>query len=300
MKILVLGGSYFLGRVFVMQTGKEHDITVVNRGTYSMENFGARQITGDRRDKTLWRNCTENYDVLVDFCGYQKGDISTVLNNIEGNIKQYIFISTVDVYAHGGFHLNCENDFLEKRMISGDAGAYIKGKIDLEQELIVECSKRNIYYTILRPSILYGPFNYAPRESLYIQMLVQNHILPNIKDAAGKFQFVYVKDVAEAIIKCLLNAKAYSQIYNICDDMISDYTLFFEELKKASDGNFKEVFMTVHEAIAQNIPLPFPLTEAETVLCDNQKSKNELEMHYTKLSEGMVKTYQAFKRVFTH
>lgn len=47
MKILVIGGSYFYGRVFVMQAVKEHDITVLNRGTYSMENLGVKQIKGD-------------------------------------------------------------------------------------------------------------------------------------------------------------------------------------------------------------------------------------------------------------
>ena len=31
MKLLVIGGSYFLGRVFVTQAAGEHDITVVNQ-----------------------------------------------------------------------------------------------------------------------------------------------------------------------------------------------------------------------------------------------------------------------------
>ena len=55
MKILVIGGSYFLGRVFVMQAAGVHEITLVNRGTYSMEEWGVRQIRGDRRDKALWQ-----------------------------------------------------------------------------------------------------------------------------------------------------------------------------------------------------------------------------------------------------
>ena len=76
MKILVLGGSYFFGRVFVMEAAKEHDITVVNRGTYSMEAFGVTQLKGDRKDTDFLKTITGDYDVLVDFCGYQKGDVS--------------------------------------------------------------------------------------------------------------------------------------------------------------------------------------------------------------------------------
>ena len=47
MKLLVIGGSYFYGRVFVMEAAKAHEITVWNRGTYSMEAFGVRQIRAD-------------------------------------------------------------------------------------------------------------------------------------------------------------------------------------------------------------------------------------------------------------
>jgi len=302
MKVLVLGGSYFYGRVFVMQAAKEHEITVVNRGTYSMESFGVKQIIGNRKDAALWKNCREDYDVLVDFCGYNSGDIKTVLDNLAGNINQYLFISTVDVYergkAFGEEALKGENTPYEKRTFAGEAGSYIAGKVALEQELVAECGKRGIAYTVLRPAVLYGPFNYAPRESVYIQMLVQNHILPQITDAAGKFQFVYVKDAALAAEKCLLNADAYGQAYNLCGDAILDYNIFFQALEKAADVPFEVIPMTAEQALAQNIPLPFPLTREETELYSNEKSKAELKLCYTELAEGMLKTYRAFKNVY--
>ncbi len=298
MKILVLGGSYFYGRVFVMQASSEHTITVVNRGTYSMKDFGVSQLIGDRKDINLWKNCTEDYDVIVDFCGYNKGDIKIVLDNISGRVQQYIFISTVDVYERGHKILMDEKGPLEKRSIPGEAGNYIIGKIELEKELIFECVKRKISYTILRPAILYGPYNYAPREALYIQMLVQNHILPYIKDATGKFQFVYIKDAADIIIKCLLNTNSFNQIYNVCDDMILDYHMFVNQLKEIADVEYEIIPMTKEQALSQNVPLPFPLTMEESELYSNIKSKVELNVCYTKFSEGLLKTYNAFKKVY--
>ncbi len=298
MKILVIGGSYFYGRVFVMLAAKEHEVTVVNRGTYSIEELGAKQIIDNRKDASIWEKCTEDFDVIVDFCGYDKGDIHTVLANLKGSVKHYIFISTVDVYRHGGFQFKEEDSALENAMIPGEVGDYIKGKIALEEELAFECGKREIHYTILRPAILYGPYNYAPRESVYIKMLVQNHILLNIADTEGKFQFVYIKDAAQAILNCLLNQAAFEQTYNICNDTVIDYPLFFEALQNAADVPFELTALTVDQAQAQNIPLLFPLIEAEVVLCSNEKSKKELGMQYTNLSEGMIKTYHAFKNVF--
>jgi nucleoside-diphosphate-sugar epimerase len=298
MKILAIGGSYFLGRVFVMQAAPNHEITLLNRGTYSMESFGVHQIKGDRNDANILQNITDDYDAIVDFCAYNKGDIINILSNIKGKINHYIFISTVDVYEHGTFNLKDEDYRYENREIEGESGDYIYGKIALENELKSECQARNINYTILRPSIIYGPYNYAPRESVYIQIIVQNNLLPHITDAEGKFQLVYVKDVADAIIKCLDNPKAINQTYNISTDEILDYNIFYQSLKSVSDIECTKLPMTIQSAKASNVPLPFPLTEMETELSNNAKSKTDLEITYTPIIDGMKKTYNAFKNVF--
>ena len=298
MKILVVGGSYFLGRVFVMLTAKEHEITVVNRGSYPMDGFGVKQVKGDRRETATWKACTETYDVAVDFCAYEKGDIATVLENLPEKVGQYIFISTVDVYERGVGGRKEESAPLERRIFAGEAGAYIAGKVALEGEVAEECEKRGIPYTVLRPAILYGPLNYAPRESIYIQMMVQNHILPRITDAVGKFQMVYVKDAAEAVRKCLGNRNAYGRAYNLCQDLTLTYDLFLDGLKEAADSEAQEIRLTAAEAAAQGMPLPFPVTEEETELYSNERSKRELGLLYTDFAQGMAKTYRAFRGIY--
>lgn len=298
MKILVIGGSYFFGRVFVMLAAKEHDVTVVNRGTYSMAELGAKQMTGDRRDAALWRACKEDYDVIVDFCAYEKGDIARVLQNMPSKVRQYIFISTVDVYERGEKSLKREDAALETRALPGEAGAYIAGKVALEGEIREECAGKGIEYTVLRPAVIYGPFNYAPRESAYIRLMVQEHVLPHVTDATGRFQFVYVKDAAEAVMKCLLNPRAYGQAYNLCQEQDITYDAFFEALKAASDDAPEELPMTIEEAAANGLPLPFPVTEEESELYSNEKGRDELEISYLDFAEGMARTYRAFRSVF--
>lgn len=307
MKLLVIGGSYFYGRVFVMLSSKEHEVTVVNRGTYSMEGFGVKEVRGDRKDTGLWRTLQGDYDVAIDFCAYEKGDIARVLQNVPGKIRQYIFISTVDVYERGaGRPESGEKDYpskqeeapLETRLFPGEAGLYIAGKAALERELREECVQRGIMYTVIRPAILYGPFNYAPRESAYIQMIVQNKMIPHIKDAEGRFQMVYVKDAARAICKCLLNEQTYGQAYNLCQDQIVTYELLYEELVKAADTGPEELAVTVGEAQDMGIPLPFPATDQESELYSNEKSKRDLGMDYISFSEGMERTFKAFRGVF--
>lgn len=300
MKLLVIGGSYFYGRVFVMEAARAHEITVWNRGTYSMEAFGVRQIQADRHEKTA--ACGEDYDAVVDFCAYAPGDVQTIIENITGRIGQYILISTVDVYERDPSAVRTEESPLEKRLFGGETGAYIAGKAALEEEISRVCATREIPYTVLRPAILYGPYNYAPRESVYIQMLLTNHALPRFTDADGRFQFVYVKDAAQAILKCLGNEKAFGQAYNICQDQTLTYQIFFETLRTAARPEdlegLTEVPLTVEEAVARGVPVPFPATAAESHLCDNAKGKRELSLEYTDFEEGMRRTYKAFRSVY--
>lgn len=300
MKLLVIGGSYFYGRVFVMEAAKEHEITVWNRGTYSMEAFGVRQITGDRHERAA--GCEEDYDAVIDFCAYAPGDVRDTLRLLTGKIGQYVFISTVDVYERDASVVKKEDTPFEERPIAGEAGVYIAGKVALERELAEVCGARGIPHTVLRPAILYGPYNYAPRESVYVQMLLQNHALPRFTDAQGKFQFVYVKDAAQAILKCLGNEKAYGRAYNLCQDEIVTYESFFTTFKKAAAPEdlegMAEVPLTVEQAAAQGVPVPFPATAAETHLCDNSRGKEELGISYTDFGEGMRRTYRAFRSVY--
>ncbi len=301
MKILVIGGSYFLGRVFVMLASPEHEVTVVNRGNQPLAGMNVKEIRGERHDAEVWKKCTESYDVLVDFCAYQEGDIQTVTENLTGSVKQYIFISTVDVYRHGmaaqGGGL-CEDAPFETRRFPGEAGDYIAGKVALEKELSAGCDSSGIRTTVLRPAILYGPLNYAPRETVFIQLMVKNGILPVIADADGKFQLLYVKDGAEAIMRCLLNPKAYGQSFNLCGEEVVDYKVLADSLEAACGEKMQRIDLTRQQAQEQGFPLPFPAASEESHLCDNGKSKRELEMTYTSLEEGMKKTYRAFQNIY--
>ncbi len=281
-----------------MLTAGEHRVTVVNRGSCPVEALGAAQIRGDRHDPSLWQGIQEDFDVAVDFCAYEKGDIRTFFHHFGGKIRQYVLISTVDVYERTGGEAKKEDSPFETRSFPGEAGAYIAGKVALEQELSEVCGEKGIPYTVLRPAILYGPYNYAPREPVFIRLMVQQGVLPHITDASGAFQFVYVKDAAEAVKRCLLNEAAYGQAYNLCQDQMTDYDQFFQALWEAADREAAELPLTCDQARQQGLPLPFPVTREETFCYSNEKSRRELGLAYTDIREGMKKTYRAFKGVY--
>ena len=290
MDILVLGGSYFLGKAFVHMAMEKHRVTVFNRGTRPLGLPRVQEIHGDRHDlAALGRLSGKHFDVIVDFCAYQKGDITAIFEAINADFGQYIFISTCDVYERGQNMFLDETARFEHRDFGGEAGDYILQKVALEEELC-QCSfTYHVPYTSIRPSFIYGPDNYAPREGMYFRWIEQTGQILHPIDATGQFQLVYVDDVARAILACVEHPISDNRAYNLAPPVMETYDSFAEALTAGVEVPFEKVPVTVATINEKNIPLPFPLTKEESNWYDGNRII-ELIGQYTKLSDGLKKT----------
>ena len=311
MRILVIGGNKFLGRVFIMQSYQRHEIYMLNRGSHhEIEKFGIKdpildmvqkEYLMDRHDISKLSNIKVNFDVIVDCCAYQKNDIKLLLDSLPEGVNKYIFVSTTDVYQRIGSIAELKGENMPFNHDMGnyptDLKNYIDGKVLLEGELIEECEKRKMEYCSIRPSIIYGPYNYVPRENLYIQSIVKTGQVVFPEDATGKFQFVYVKDVANAI-KRICESSKISHSYNLCSNDILDYQKFAEILLSIVDVPYQDWSMPCDTIIKNGWPLPFPYLETDTELCDGSKIMLDTGFSYTAHLEGIQKTYNAFKKVY--
>ncbi len=300
-QVLVIGGSYFLGRIFCTLASRlgDMELTLLNRGRYPMTHLpGLREFRCDRHDPVGLGLLPETeYDAVVDFCAYSPGDISSLLDNLPGKAKRYILISTADVYARSR-EVKDEDAPLMAEPGAGAEGEYIWNKRLLESELAEACALRGMETVVLRPAFIYGPYNYAPRESWYIEKVVRGEPLPIPSDALGRFQLVYVKDAAEAIIACIRQAAAAGQAFNLAAPEVLDYARFIETLRAVSDRPFTTAEITVEDSFREGVPLPFPLTEEESELFSGEKITRLLGLTYTPFRDGMAKTFIAFRSVY--
>lgn len=299
--ILVIGGSYFVGRVFTMLALKEgHRITLINRGRYSMKEFGpAQEFTCDRHDLDAIANLSLNktYDAVVDFCAYEETDISGLVKHLPCTFQQYVLISTTEVCVQTPEQWDELSPRPDKEP-SDPVERYVYQKMRLEKEL-TDCAKRNGFgYTILRPVFIYGPYNYAPRESWYIKSIVEKEPVWFPSDADAEFQMVYVKDVARAILLTLGNSKAKNQCYILSAPEIMTYGSYMELLQSVSDIPFELCPVSVQTVLEKNIPLPFPLRADDSKLFSGEKIVQELGFQYSDQKQCMRLTYNAFKNVF--
>lgn len=294
MKILVIGGTYFLGRVFTEMAAKSNEITLINRGTHPCSVPDATVFHLDRHDKEALAALPDiHYDSVVDLCAYAPGDIRLIFENMRGGFDRYIFVSTVDVYKRGTGEVMTEASPTEDRYFGGAAGDYIAGKILLERELR-ECAK-DVGYTIVRPSFICGPGNYAPREGIFFEWIDDAGMILLPSDSTGSFQLVSVYDVARGILACCSLLDTSRECINICPDEILSYESFADRLDYAVGKEVKRATLSTEEINERQIPLPFPLTKEESVVCSGKKSSELLGLSYTPTAEILRQTYLANK-----
>lgn len=304
MKLLVIGGTYFLGKVFLdLCDNGENEILMVNRGNRLSEfggSSGVKFFRMDRHDEGKLQELSgllhrEPVEAVVDFCAYEPGDIRTITEILPDSVKQYVFISTCDVYRRGSGKALDETAPLEERDFGGQEGAYILGKVALEKELRECAPVKGIHYTVIRPAIIYGPGNYAPREGMFFHWIANAGQILLPEDADGAFQMVYVGDVAKLISDVLLKKECYDQAYNICGDEVVNYESFAGALARACSQEPERVFLKVSEILERGIPLPFPLTKAESESYLDEKRKT-LGVSCTPLAEGLKESYLWYLR----
>jgi nucleoside-diphosphate-sugar epimerase len=299
-KLLVLGGSYFAGRIFAMRARKDpgYEITVLNRGRFALGFSNVEELRCDRRDidgmKKLLRG--RSFDAVVDFCAYEPGDISLVFSALNQGIGRYVFLSTASVYEISPYFPKTESSPLVEAERADPASRYVWKKLGLELELERACNKNGASFTILRPSFIYGPFNYIPREAFYFERIAKDMGIHVPEPCLALFQVVYVEDVAEAVILCLGNEKAAGGVYNLAAPEILGYPSYMETLRQISDKPFRTVSIPVEKVHTLKIPLPFPLESHE--LCSGLKIERELGLAYTPFMAGMKTSYEASKHIW--
>ncbi|MDY6844257.1 MAG: NAD-dependent epimerase/dehydratase family protein [Thermodesulfobacteriota bacterium] len=296
--ILVIGGSYFAGKVFVEEIMKQQDyqIYVMNRGNRPLHFEGVTEIICDRKDVIgITRSVPElSWCAVVDFCAYVPDDVETIVNVLPGSIEHYIYISTTSIYEDS-LDLPIREDapkLAGPQTELGSYGNYAFDKWCTELKLTEKCGEKGIPCTSLRPAIIYGKYNYAPRESYFFDLILNNKtvILPDIELAL--FQFVSVWDVAEILIECLGNEKVFNNAYNLSAPELVSYRRLVKVLEEITGKRIGTRKLNIPMINQKQIPLPFPLDQH--LIYSGELIQRVLNFQYTPFVEGMRKTFEHY------
>ena len=218
MKVLVIGGTSFVGRHIVEALLKnDHQVVLFNRGKSNPHLFPQLQkILGDRR-KDAGKLASENWDAVIDTSAYTPADLKPVLQNLKTD--HYIFISTISVYDNFTKGPVKEDGSVYITKVTGDdvtGQTYGPLKVMCEQYIEKTLSGEAL---ILRPSIVVGPYDPTDRFTYWVIKLKDKGpvLVPGSKDR--KIQWIDARDLAEFTV--LQMEKKTRGVFNVAGDAVS-------------------------------------------------------------------------------
>lgn len=295
-KILVLGGTRFIGRNLVEKLIDKNDytITLFNRGVSDSKIFQElNHIKGDRKSiNDLQPILTQDWDVVVDCSCYWANALEKQLENRKGRVGKYIFISTS---SHYKFDEKDKTPIEETREIVGCTeeqkqseepyAFYNEKKAECERIL---AQQSNLNYLILRPSLVIGNFDYSDR--LYYWLYKVKHQSKILVGSNGNTLSSYtnVNDLVDLIVHAM-DKNTNHKVYNV-----SSFDASLRDIIKAT-GNIlscspklisAETKFLHNNEIFQWTSLPLWL-DANYFRFDNNRAKNEFNYEFRDMHESI-------------
>ncbi len=307
-KVLVIGGTLFIGRTLVSELLKlGHEVWVLHRK--SEHDLGKRvgSIQADRNDPEAMRRALSGAKFQVVFDNVYDWERGTTALQVEAtacacdsDLQRYVFMSSVSAYGDGLNHH--EGDALAP---DDHPQSYIRNKATSERALFRLHQRSGFPVVTLRPPFVYGPRNPFYREAFFWDRLRDNRsiILPG--DGRRLMQFVYVKDLVGACLKAMEERAAVGHAFNIANlrsvTQTEAVTAFAEAAGKKA--NFVRVprERIYHSGGHPVGPLLYfgtyldlpPITEIVT------KAQRVLAFHPTDFAQGLKETYRWYLRHHT-
>jgi 2'-hydroxyisoflavone reductase len=216
MRLLVIGGTVFVGRHFVEAAlSRGHEVTIFHRGTKGTGLIpGVEEILGDR-DGQMDRLAGRRWDAVVDCCGYVPRVVEQSVRALEGAVDRYLFVSTISVYdIEGQSRLDEDSPLstLDDPTIEEVTGETYGGlKVLCEDQVTGAFGGRAL---IVRPGLIMGPHDPTNRFTYWVDRLASGGkaIVPARPEQP--MQLIDARDLGLFMVLAL--EKGLSGAFNAC------------------------------------------------------------------------------------
>jgi 2'-hydroxyisoflavone reductase len=216
MRILILGGTVFLGRALVeVALARGHEVTLFNRGRSNPDLFpGVEKLRGDRRAGDLKALEGRSWEAVIDTCGYVPRVVRQSVELLAEKVDHYTFISTLSVYADNsrpGMDESAPVGKLDDETVEEVTGETY-GPLKAACEAAAEAAVPGRVLT-LRPGLIVGPHDPTDRFTYWpVRAAKGGEVLaPGRPDRP--IQFIDVRDLAEWNIEMV--EKGQVGLYNV-------------------------------------------------------------------------------------
>lgn len=218
MNLLILGGTGFLGPHTVREALKRgHKMTLFNRGRTRQGLFpNLVNLRGDRdpdKGQGLTALRGKKWDAVIDTSGYIPKFVRASTELLAPSIKQYVFISTISVYADFSKAGIVETDAVGKIAdeTTEDVTAEAQGPLKALCEQAAEKALPGRVTTI-RPGLIVGPGDPTDRFTYWSVRIDRGGEVLAPLPKEKPVQFIDVRDLAKWIIKMIEDG--HTGVYN--------------------------------------------------------------------------------------
>jgi nucleoside-diphosphate-sugar epimerase len=292
MKVLVIGGTGFIGPHVVRKlSDMGHAVAVFHRGKTGI-NLPAEHFVGERRDLARLRPTA---DVVIDLILSSGEQAKELMDLFRGVAKRVVAASSCDVYRACGVLHGSEDGPLQAVPLTEDSDLRTKlqtyppeqieklrqmvpwvddfyDKIPVERTIMGDPALPG---TVLRLPMIYGPGDYAHRFHPVVKRIVDGRRAIIFEEgwAAWRPPRGYVENVAGAITLAAVSDRATGRIYNVAE------TPAFSELewarKIAAAMSWNGEFLALPKDRTPN-HLVFPGNAAQHWEVDSSRIRGEL------------------------
>ena len=273
MKILIIGGTRFLGRHLVAAAlARNHEITLFNRGKHSSET-GVETISGDRHTD-LAKLQGRTWDAVVDTCGMLPRAVRAAAQVLSDSVGQYTFISTQNVYADvstpGVTEASPLTTLTEEQLAEAYAidtsGEPSYGKLYGGLKALCEQAAEEVMpnrVLKIRPGLIVGPYDYTDRFTYWVARVARGGEVLAPGRPERFVQFIDVRDLAEWLVSMVERNKTGAYNAHGLPGRVTMGSLLDEcRAVSGSDASFRwasEDFLLQNEVVAwSDMPLWLP------------------------------------------
>jgi nucleoside-diphosphate-sugar epimerase len=306
MRVLVIGGTLFIGRLLVEELVRAgHTVTVLHRNRSTALPDGVTGLIADRNDPSAVRSALagSRFDAVFDnVYDFKRG---TTAEHVEAaaracanpGLQRYVFMSSVAAFPPGLDYL--DSDPLVPR---GDPNSYARNKANSERVLFAMHERNGFPAVAIRPPFVYGPMNSFYREAFFWDRLRDGRPIIVPGDGTRLMQFAFVGDIIRCCMRILERPAAVGHAFNVGDRPPVTQLEAVQAFARAAGREPNIVFVPREKALAAGGDLMGPkLYFAEyydlppiTMLTVNMNDR--LGIQATPFEEGLRGTFEWWAR----
>lgn len=205
MRILVIGGTRFVGRTFVEAAQEAgHELTLFHRGRTGPDAFPqARHLIGDR-DADLSALAEGEWDATVDVCGYFPRQVHALAEALGGRGGHHLFVSSVSAYAEppaAGITEDAPLATLADEDVQEVTAETYGGLKAVCERVAVE--RHGISTLLVRPTYVVGPWDHTGRFTHWVRRIARGGDVLVPGPAEQTVQVVDGRDLGRWMVRLL-------------------------------------------------------------------------------------------------